>query len=262
MPISTPPQILFFDVFGTVVDWRPHVTSALQKAAAQALNDPRRQLSAEVRSHVSSMTARDWQGVAEDWRKSYGQFTRTFDPTQTFVSVDQHHYDALHKLLYDRQIESLFTDDERWELALAWHRLDPWPDSVHGLTLLNRRFRTCTLSNGNVALLDDLKRHGGLPFTDVASAEDFGAYKPSPLVYCGAAQRFGIDPAQCAMVAAHLIDLKGAKACGFKTIYVERPQEEIVDPDQARKEGYVDIWINLESGGLVEAARQLGIPTD
>ncbi|PLB47037.1 haloacid dehalogenase, type II [Aspergillus steynii IBT 23096] len=262
MPIQTLPRFLFFDVFGTVVEWRPRVTSALQEAAEQVLNDPRRHLAAELRARVSSMTAQDWQGVAEDWRRSYGQFTRNYDPSQAFVSVDQHHYAALHSLLQDRQIEALFTDEERWQLALAWHRLEPWPDSVRGLALLNRQFRTCTLSNGNVALLDDLKRHGSLPFTDVASAENFGAYKPSPLVYRGAAQRFGLDPAECAMVAAHLNDLKGAKACGFQTIYVERPQEEVVDPDQARREGYVDLWISLESDGLVEAARQLGIPTD
>ncbi|KAI9036582.1 haloacid dehalogenase, type II [Aspergillus affinis] len=262
MPIHPPPRVLFFDVFGTVVEWRPGVTSALQEAAKEVLNDPLRHLSPDVRARVSSMTSQDWLGIAEDWRRSYGQFTRSFDPSQAFVSVDQHHYEALHKLLHDRQIEALFTDDEKWELALAWHRLDPWSDSTRGLALLNRRFRTCTLSNGNVALLDDLKQHGGLPFTDVASAENFGAYKPSPLVYRGAAHRFGLDPAECAMVAAHLGDLKGAKACGFQTIYCERPQEEVLDPDQARREGYVDLWIDIQSEGLVEAARQLGIPTD
>lgn len=262
MPTQTLPRFLFFDVFGTVVEWRPRVTWALQEAAEQALNDSQRHLAADVRARVSSMTAEDWQGVAEDWRRSYTQFTQTFDPSQAFVSVDQHHFEALYTLLQARQVESLFTDAERWELALAWHRLDPWPDSAHGLALLNKQFRTCTLSNGNVTLLDDLKRHGSLPFTDVASAENFGAYKPSPLVYRGAAQRFGLEPAECAMVAAHLSDLKGAKACGFQTIYVERPQEEVVDPDEARREGYVDYWIDMKSDGLVEAARQLGIQTD
>ncbi|KAB8267543.1 HAD-like domain-containing protein [Aspergillus minisclerotigenes] len=237
MPIDILPKVLFFDVFGTVVEWCPSVTRELKDAAERALHDPRKPIPPDERARVSQMTFTDWLSIAEDWRQSYGQFTAKFDPSQGFVSVDQHHFTALSKLLQERKIGNLFTDSERWDLSLCWHRLAPWPDSVRGLELLSRRFRTCTLSNGNVSLLEDLRRYGSLPFTDIASAENFGAYKPSPQVYRGAAARFDVDPSHCALVAAHLSDLKAAKAQGFQTIYVARSKEETENIAQAKQEG-------------------------
>ncbi|KAE8308197.1 HAD-like domain-containing protein [Aspergillus transmontanensis] len=245
MPINILPKVLFFDVFGTVVEWCPSVTRELKDAAERALHDPRKPIPPDERARVSQMTFTDWLSIAEDWRQSYGQFTAKFDPSQGFVSVDQHHFTALSKLLQERKIENLFTDRERWDLSLCWHRLSPWPDSVRGLELLSRRFRTCTLSNGNVSLLEDLRRYGSLPFTDIASAENFGAYKPSPQVYRGAAARFDVDPSHCALVAAHLSDLKAAKAQDFQTIYVARSKEETENIAQAKKEGNTKSTVTL-----------------
>lgn len=262
MPPRTLPRVLFFDVFGTVVEWRTPVSRALYDAAQSALQDTKKELSDAVRAKASSMTLSDWLDVAEEWRKSYHHFTQNPDPSKPFVPVDEHHYSYLLKLLQARGLETLFTDAERWDLALSWHRLTPWPDTVRGLELLGRKFRTCTLSNGNVALLEDLCRYSLLPFMDVLSAEHFGAYKPSPKVYGGAAEKFGLEPGECALVATHLGDLKGAKACGFQTIYVERPKEETLDVEQARKEGYVDMWVDASCDGFVELARRFGIDTD
>ncbi|KAJ5140616.1 hypothetical protein N7448_004024 [Penicillium atrosanguineum] len=211
----TAPRALFFDTFGTVVEWRTCVTKALTTAAQQALESGR-DFPADVRGH-------------------------------------QHHYSALQDLLSQQGILELFTDSELRSLTFAWHRLDPWADSVPGLNLLNKRFITSTLSNGNVTLLEDLQRHGSLPFTHITSAENFGAYKPSPLVYNGAAKLLGLEASQCAMVAAHLSDLQAAKSCGFQTIYVERHFEEAWSADeveQAKKDGFVDHWVDLNIGGL------------
>ncbi|KAJ5591731.1 uncharacterized protein N7459_002100 [Penicillium hispanicum] len=257
-------QILFFDTFGTVVEWRSCIIKALSAAAQQALADPNKKLPAEVRNRASALTMHDWGCLAEEWRNSYTIFTSTFDLSQEFVLVDQHHYTALQDLLQLRGFGELFGDSELWELALCWHRLDPWPDSVLGLELLNSRFATSTLSNGNVSLLQDLVQHGALPFSRIVSAENFGAYKPSPRVYHGAANLLGREPSQCALVAAHLKDLQAAKACGFQTIYVERELEEAWSAEQiarAKAEGFVDIWVGIDSGGFVEVARQLGLNT-
>jgi 2-haloacid dehalogenase len=66
------------------------------------------------------------------------------------------------------------------------------------------------------------------------------------------------------MVAAHLNDLKAAKENGFKTIYVERLEEEEWDAEQvekARQEGWVDVWVSLGDGtkGFITVAEKLGI---
>jgi 2-haloacid dehalogenase len=114
-----------------------------------------------------------------------------------------------------------------------------------GLARLNHRFETCTLTNANVSLLEDVCRHGSLPFRHLASAEEVGAYKPSLRVYHGAASKLGLEPSECPLVAADLGDLWAAQACGFQTIYVERgPQEESFTVDetaQAKAEGWVDM---------------------
>lgn len=262
MPAAHPPAALLFDTFGTVVEWRSCVTKALATAAQRALNDPSKDIPAEVRDRAAALDTPDWLAFAEEWRRSYSVFTGTFDPSKEFVSVDQHHYNALQDLLSQRQILELFSDSELWNLAFCWHQLNPWPDSAPGLELLNRQFTTATLSNGNVSLLQDLQRHGSLPFTHLFSAENFGAYKPSPQVYHGAANQLGLDPAQCTMVAAHLKDLKAAKSCGLRTIYVERELEEAWSTDEvakAKKDGFVDIWIDINTGGIIEVAKRLGI---
>jgi 2-haloacid dehalogenase len=77
--------------------------------------------------------------------------------------------------------------------------------------LLNTVFLTSTLSNGNVKLLEDLQRHNSLPFKHINGAEHFGAYKPSPEAYNGAARRFGFENSQYCLVAAHLEGLQAAK---------------------------------------------------
>ncbi|KAL2824659.1 HAD-like domain-containing protein [Aspergillus cavernicola] len=264
MPINPQTQALFFDVFGTTVQWRTCVTKSLKDASERALRDTRESLHTDLRAQASAMTDDNWHSMAEDWRASYDRFTKTFDPSNGFISVDQHHHDALVEILARYQLEDLFTESQLQELVQAWHKLDPWDDTVAGLKLLSSKFRTSTLSNGNVSLLEDLVRHGSLPFTDIVSAEHFGAYKPSPRVYLGAAERLGFEPGQCALVAAHLGDLKAAKACGFGTIYVERVGEEFGDLEQAIEDGYVDLAVEIEvsSDGFVEVARQLGIPTE
>jgi 2-haloacid dehalogenase len=73
----------------------------------------------------------------------------------------------------------------------------------------------------------------------------------------------GAKPNECAMVAAHLPDLKAAKDNGLQTIYVQRRDEEDWSKDEverARREGWVDLWVSLEgSNGFVTVAEKLGI---
>ncbi len=150
---------------------------------------------------------------------------------------------------------SLWDEAQLQELNLVWHRLDPWPDTNKGLEALNRNYSTCTLSNGNVSLLKDMVEYGKMPFTHVYSAEMFQSYKPNPKVYLGAAEKMGLKPEECALVAAHLDDLKAAKACGFGAVYVERPREE--RHEDLKGEGIPDIWIREDEEGFVAAAEKL-----
>ena len=48
----------------------------------------------------------------------------------------------------------------------------------------------------------------------------------NPEVYKGAIQHLGLVPEKCAMVAAHIDDLRTAASHGMKTVYVRRPTED------------------------------------
>lgn len=226
-------RALVFDVFGTVVDWRGGV-----------VREVRRLLGDEVGP----------EALADAWRARYvPSMDRVRRGEQPWVSLDVLHRASLDELLVAFGVADT-DEDTRRELVLAWHRLEPWPDSVEGLTRLKSRYVVASLSNGNVALLVDMAKHGGLPWDTVLSAEVFGRYKPDPEVYDGAARLLGAAPDRTMMVAAHLDDLAAARARGLRTAYVHRPREfsPAAQPPPA-----TDPDADLNVGSLTELAERL-----
>ncbi len=200
-------QALVFDVFGTVVDWRSSVIAELEQLGRT------RNLS------------RNWPKFADLWRQGYGDGTRRVnDGADRWAPVDVIHRRKLDQLLEQFEIPGL-REHEIDHLNRVWHRLNPWPDSVDGLTRLRSRYIVSTLSNGGVGLLVNMAKFGGLPWDCVLSSEMFGKYKPDPSVYAGAARLLGLAPGEVGMVAAHGHDLLGAQRVGLRTMYVTRPSE-------------------------------------
>jgi 2-haloacid dehalogenase len=264
MSLENEVKALFFDVFGTCVDWRSTVTTALVTASSAAIKNPGSHIPISVIDRASKLTEDDWGILAQQWRNTYKVFVKSLaaDESLRWKTVDQHHLEALIDLVKTWQIENLWSNQELQQLSLIWHNLDPWSDSVHGMELLNKKFKTSTLSNGNISLLKDLKEHSRIPFTDITSSEEFQSYKPSPKVYLGAVKKFGLEPSQVAMVAAHLNDLKAAKSYGLRTIYVERPKEEDWDDtevEESKHAGFVDLWVDGSEKGFEAVARKLNI---
>jgi 2-haloacid dehalogenase len=135
---------------------------------------------------------------------------------------------------------------------MGWHRLQPWPDSIAGLTRLKKKFIISPLSNGNIALLTEMAKFAGLPWDLVMSAELFEHYKPDPETYLGAARLLCLKPEQVMMVAAHNSDLGAAQQQGLKTAFVPRPTE--YGPLQSRDfqpEGEWDIVAD-DFGGMAD----------
>lgn len=216
-PTSHLPSVLAFDVFGTVVDWYGGIAREVEV------------LRPEVNGGEFAMA----------WRAGYQPAMRRVMSGELGWTL----IDDLHRLILDGLLGQFglsdLTEAQKRQLNKAWHRLDPWPDVVAGLTRLKSRFTICTLSNGNIGLLTNMARHGGLPWDCILSAEVFRAYKPDPAVYLGAARVFDVAPAEVMLVAAHQDDLAAARACGLQTAYIERPAEfgtahpKDVSPDPA-----------------------------
>ncbi len=200
-------QALVFDVFGTVVDWRSSVAREVA-AAARRIG-----------------VATDGIALADAWRAAYApSMDRVRKGALPWTTIDVLHRAALDTLLPRFGLDAL-DEATRDHLNRAWHRLDPWPDSVAGLRRLRHRHMLATLSNGNVALLANMAKHARLPWDVILSAELFGHYKPDAEVYDGACRLLDLKPAQVMMVAAHNGDLRAAAARGLRTAFVVRPTE-------------------------------------
>ena len=166
--------------------------------------------------------------------------------------------DALHRLILDDLLDRAGITSVREEdvddLNRAWHRLDPWPDSVEGLTRLKERFVITTLSNGNVSLLTNMAKRAGLPWDCVISAELFHHYKPDPEAYLGCADLLDVAPGELMLVAAHPSDLRAAREAGLMTAYVARPLERGPGGDRPGTRRRV----RLRGDDFLDLARQLG----
>ena len=200
-------KALTFDVFGTVVDWR----SSIARECAMV-------------GEAKGISA-DWEAFADDWRAGYGpSMGRVRSGELPWTTIDKLHRMVLDELLEKFEITDL-SEDEKDDLNRAWHRLDPWPDSVEGLARLRGKFVIATLSNGNVALLTNMAKRAGLPWDCILSAELARHYKPDPESYETAAALLGLPVDQVMMVAAHKGDLHAARAVGLRTAFVPRPDE-------------------------------------
>jgi 2-haloacid dehalogenase len=231
-----PPRALLFDVFGTCVDWRFGVARELRTAGDRL-----------------GLGQRDWAALADAWRGLYQpQMETVRRGDRPWVNLDVLHREALDRVLDDAGLAAV-PAAERDRLTLAWHRLDPWPDTVEGLARLGRRFVVAPCSNGHIALLVNLSRWAGLRWDAILGAEIAHAYKPQPVVYLAAVEALGLEPGAVTMVAAHGGDLAAAAACGLRTAFVPRPAEHGPGGAPDLPEQPVD----LVADDLLHLARQL-----
>ncbi len=225
-------RALSFDIFGTVVDWYGSIAG---EVAAMKLPV-------------------DGGEFALAWRAGYQPAMQAVrSGALPWTTIDGLHRRILDRILAERGITLPEADAAR--LNLVWHRLQPWPDSVAGLTRLKARYTITSLSNGNVALLVNMAKHAGLPWDTVLSAELFHHYKPDPEVYLGAARLLGLQPHELMMVAAHASDLRAAAACGLRTAYVARPLER--GPGGAM-EDWQEGEFDIAAADFVDLAARLG----
>ncbi len=195
-------KVIAFDIFGTVVDWHGSV-------------------SREVEAMDLGVDA---GAFALAWRAGYKPAMQQVMASGEWVILDHLHRRILDGVVADFGLDSV-SEAERQHLNLVWHRLDPWPDSVAGLSRLKAGFIICSLSNGNLGLLTEMAKNGGLPWDCILCAENFNKYKPHPDTYLGVVRTFALQPGQVMLAAAHHGDLEHARNCGLETAYIERPHE-------------------------------------
>src|ERR1700679_1812032 len=204
---ATQPKALFFDVFGTLVDWRSGVAR-------------------QAKSILAPLGySLDWVAFADSWRDQY-------QPAMEEGRAGPLPYtklDVLHRRTL-QQIAPLFGLDKLEQakldqLTLAWHHLDAWKDVPAGFARLRRRFLMAPVSNGNVAIMTDLARRNDIRWDAILGADLARDFKPKPSLYLMAADAFNLKPDECMMCAAHSSDLNAAADNGLRTAFIARPEE-------------------------------------
>jgi len=232
-------KALVFDIFGTVVDWRSSVIAeGTTWGKAKGLNV-------------------NWVDFADRWRLGYGP---TMDKVRSgeipWTRLDDLHRMILDELLKEFKIDGL-TEDEKASWTHVWRRLKPWPDSVEGLIRLKKKYVIAPLSNGNIALMTNLAKFGGLPWDAILGAELARHYKPDREVYVSAYYYLDLKPEEVMMCAAHARDLQAARSNGLRTGFIYRPNEfgngPVGVPDKAKPGDFDVVAVSI-----IDLARQMG----
>lgn len=230
-------KVLLFDTFGTVVDWRGSVARMIERAVA-----------------AKGVETFDGDAFARAWRAGYRPgMARVKSGERPWTPIDVIHRERLDVILEEFGVAGHFDEAERAELNLAWHRLDPWPDSVPGLLRLKQRFLIGPLSNGSTVLLASMAKRAGIPWDVVISSDVTRAYKRDAAAYLNACAALGLETRDVMMCAAHNDDLEAARSHGMRTAYINRPYE--YGADQTHDFEATSDWdvVTDTIGGLADA---------
>lgn len=214
-------QALTFDTGGTILDWHSGFRDAFAAAG--------------VRHGIE----RDWAALANELRRR---------SLQAMLNLGEHeppayNFDGAHRFTVEALVKEhgldAFTEDDIRAIAYdAPHGFQCWPDFPAVLPKLRQRYIVASFTILSYRLIIDTARKNGLSWDAVLSCEGIGKYKLLPEAYRTAAARLQLDVGQCLMVACHSFDLDAAKAVGFRTALVRRPQEWGPDTPPATDNGY------------------------
>jgi 2-haloacid dehalogenase len=187
-----------FDCYGTLIDWEAGILPVLRSLLSghgQSLADPTiLELYAEFEAAAESGTYQSYRAVLESVVRG---FAARFDFE---ASADE--------------IRSLHESVGEWP-AFA--------DTVAALRALERRYKLVAISNIDDDLFAATRRHLGVEFADVITAQQAGSYKPSPNNFRVALERLSCSPERLLHAAQSVYhDVVPARSLGISTVWVNR----------------------------------------
>ncbi|KAK3315449.1 HAD-like domain-containing protein [Apodospora peruviana] len=232
-------KAVFFDFMGTCLDWHKSVTASFPPSVSQS----------------------DASKLALEWRRRYFM-SNSFRVQQDLgpEDIDTTLARTLEHILRDDPLESVTlsdaqkadfdTSETKQRMISAWHNQPAWPEVPKAIQTIRRDLglEVFVHANGTTRLQLDLTRSSGLSFDMLFSSQLLGVYKPDPKAYAKGLELVKLQPEEVVLVAAHAYDLRGAKECGMKTIYVHRWTDD-VDEDMDTVRGEFDVFLE---GGMEE----------
>ena len=207
------PEILAFDLYGTLVD--PIA------------------IAAELGQLLGETEGREAAGL---WRAK--QLEYSFRLTAMGLYEDFRWVTARALDFALASMEVRLPDGQAERLVELYDHLRPFPDAAPALrALAGLGYELAVFSNGTPAMIGNCLGNSGLGefFGRRVSVDEVRAFKPSPIAYRHAATRLSVTTGQVRLVTSNAFDCVGAGAAGMRTAWVNRsaaPFDTIgADPD-------------------------------
>jgi len=185
------PKALFFDVGGTIFDWKKSIANSLARDHA----------------FIGGLSDAEVDRFASQWRAAmFRQRSLVADGHIPWMNSDQMQLEALAKLTNDFAfIDEL--DDKNKFVDDVWHNLVPFNGASDALNRLRQHYTTLVLTILSWKSIVLSSKRAGVIWDGILSCEFLGYYKPSLQAYISGARYIGLAPEEVMMVAAHESDL-------------------------------------------------------
>ena len=198
---------LFFDVGGTVFDWKNTARENIRELAdekGESIND---------------------EAFAIDWRaEMFKIHTQVRQGNLPWLNSDDMHLRALENMVSEYPL--LKNIDKPILVKTTWHRLKAFSGAAEAIDRLRTKYAVVVLTILSWESIVNSSKAAGVQWDGILSCEFLGYYKPSLQAYRKGTRLLGLKSAQAMMVAAHEGDLAAARATGMHTAFVNVPEED------------------------------------
>jgi 2-haloacid dehalogenase len=200
---------LFFDVGGTVFDWKSTARERIQELA-----DARGK---EI----------DSEAFAIDWRdEMFRIHTQVRYGNLPWINSNQMQLQALENL---SATYPLLADIDRRSLVNStWHNMNAFAGAAEAINRLRTKYTAVVLTILSWEAIVKSSKAAGVQWDGILSCEFLGYYKPSLQSYLKATSLLGLQPEEAMMVASHEGDLAAAQTAGMYTAHVSVPVKDNV----------------------------------
>ncbi len=187
-----------FDCYGTLIEWEAGILPVLRTLLIRH-HCP--QPDARILELYGEFEAEAEKGPYQSYRKVLESVVKQFGTRLGFEPSPD-------------QIQALHQSIPHWP---------PFPDTASALERLKKRYQLAILSNIDDDLLASTRRHLGVEFDAVITAQQAQSYKPSINNFRVALDRLGVKPDRLLHVGQSIYhDVLPAQSLGIATVWVNR----------------------------------------
>src|SRR5919199_4001303 len=226
MPLPKDITFVTFDVYGTLIDWEEGAYTAFQKEAD-------RDGYTLARDEVIPLFLKHQREIMGG---SYELYAEVLRRTAIAVAKD------LGWPLEPSRAQFLPDSVPRWR---------PFKETMPALKKVNAKKRTGLISNIDDKLLGQTRRHFGLDFDLVVTAQQVRSYKPDPAHFKEAERRIGSKKGWVHVASSYYYDVEPCVKLKIPVIWINRSGEEL---DAGARKPTAEVKNLLEAAELPGAA--------